>query len=251
MTLIDQWAAQHSPAQCFLPPSGWRPPRRRKRSGALVAPSAIYAAVESPPLSAAAFSIHPPAGAGFGGLSWCGVPGTFFFWPTCNPQFPKPRADCEPLPEPLPFLIFSPSPATALFLLTLPSTTSSASHPPPQASPSSPAVKRIQASSHNTNSAHLQRRFRARRHRKKKTHNPQPHPQATASNPPLNIMPRQSKKDDKKVAPAPAMMPSATQGVIPQPPIPVTHRVIDNESFLRVRDSVSFTLVSLVTSLEP
>lgn len=60
-------------------------------------------------------------------------------------------------------------------------------------------------------------------------------------------MPRQPKKaDDKKaavaVAPAP-MIPAPTAGVIPQPPIPigVTQRVVDNESFLRVRDSVSRT----------
>lgn len=57
-------------------------------------------------------------------------------------------------------------------------------------------------------------------------------------------MPRQTKKaDDKKVAvaPAPTMIPAPTAGVIPQPPIPigVTQRVVDNESFLRVRDSVS------------
>lgn len=58
-------------------------------------------------------------------------------------------------------------------------------------------------------------------------------------------MPRQNKKaDDKKVAvaPAPTMIPAPTAGVIPQPPIPigVNQRVVDNESFLRVRDSVSF-----------
>lgn len=58
-------------------------------------------------------------------------------------------------------------------------------------------------------------------------------------------MPRQSKKADDKskvaVAPAPTMVPAPTAGVIPQPPIPVgvSQRVVDNESFLRVRDSVS------------
>ncbi|KAK2617049.1 high mobility group protein [Conoideocrella luteorostrata] len=66
-------------------------------------------------------------------------------------------------------------------------------------------------------------------------------------------MPRQSKKtDDKKVAVAPApMIPAPTAGVIPQPPIPisVTQRVVDNESFLRVRDSAVGRLSTILELL--
>ncbi|KHN98917.1 high mobility group protein [Metarhizium album ARSEF 1941] len=67
-------------------------------------------------------------------------------------------------------------------------------------------------------------------------------------------MPRQTKKaDDKKVAvaPAPTMIPAPTAGVIPQPPIPigVTQRVIDNESFLRVRDSAVGRLSTILELL--
>ncbi|QPH18371.1 hypothetical protein C2857_003390 [Epichloe festucae Fl1] len=68
-------------------------------------------------------------------------------------------------------------------------------------------------------------------------------------------MPRQPKKaDDKKVAvpvaPAP-MNPAPTAGVIPQPPIPigVTQRVVDNESFLRVRDSAVGRLSTILELL--
>lgn len=68
-------------------------------------------------------------------------------------------------------------------------------------------------------------------------------------------MPRQPKKvDDKKVAVAPAPMisvpasapvPAPPAAVLPQTtlPLPVQQRVIDNESFLRVRDSVSLACV--------
>ncbi|KAK9443197.1 high mobility group protein [Metarhizium brunneum] len=67
-------------------------------------------------------------------------------------------------------------------------------------------------------------------------------------------MPRQTKKaDDKKVAvaPAPTMIPAPTAGVIPQPPIPigVTQRVVDNESFLRVRDSAVGRLTTILELL--
>lgn len=63
-------------------------------------------------------------------------------------------------------------------------------------------------------------------------------------------MPRPPKKADAAkvavvAAPAPTMVPPPTTGVIPAPPIPlgapVPTRVVDNDSFLRVRDSVSFS----------
>lgn len=63
-------------------------------------------------------------------------------------------------------------------------------------------------------------------------------------------MPRPSKKVDDKVkvpvVPAPTMVHPPPAGVIPAPPIPVgmaapiPARVIDPESFVRVRESVSF-----------
>ncbi|OAA48528.1 high mobility group protein [Metarhizium rileyi] len=67
-------------------------------------------------------------------------------------------------------------------------------------------------------------------------------------------MPRQTKKaDDKKVAvaPAPTMIPAPTAGIIPQPPIPigVPQRVVDNESFLRVRDSAVGRLTTILELL--
>ncbi|KAG6004935.1 hypothetical protein E4U21_000604 [Claviceps maximensis] len=67
-------------------------------------------------------------------------------------------------------------------------------------------------------------------------------------------MARQNKKtDDKKVAVAPApMIPAPTAvGVLPQPqlPIGVPQRIIDNESFLRVRDSAVGRLSTILELL--
>ncbi|KAG6025068.1 hypothetical protein E4U41_001615 [Claviceps citrina] len=66
-------------------------------------------------------------------------------------------------------------------------------------------------------------------------------------------MARQNKKtDDKKVAVAPApMIPAPPAGVLPQPPLPigVPQRVVDNESFLRVRDSAVGRLSTILELL--
>ncbi|KAG5913247.1 hypothetical protein E4U42_001343 [Claviceps africana] len=66
-------------------------------------------------------------------------------------------------------------------------------------------------------------------------------------------MARQNKKtDDKKVAVAPApMIPAPTASVLPQPPLPIgmPQRVVDNESFLRVRDSAVGRLTTILELL--
>ncbi|KAG5985420.1 hypothetical protein E4U55_002341 [Claviceps digitariae] len=65
-------------------------------------------------------------------------------------------------------------------------------------------------------------------------------------------MARQNKKtDDKKVVVAPAPMIPAPTAVLPQPPLPigVPQRVVDNESFLRVRDSAVGRLSTILELL--